>query len=434
MAFLILKSLLVQMAGVGIDMRNNEVSLAGMPVEGPRTFNYFFYINPGKMRKTAEFNKVDFQETLQRSIRQAVKSEDDFYVRPASGPKGSFALEVGKPQSLWLEVTTGSLPRGSGLQMPVGIDLKGKPVRVDYGNPITPHAMVAGMPGSGKSNNMLYLIWRLASQNTPDEVKFIFIDTGKGGRDFTHFDNLSHLAHPTVTDQDEAAKVLSWLEQEKNRRDGVANPLPHLFVFVDEATSLMLKVPSAKDTLATLIREARSANIHVVTVFHNPTKENVVNRDIPTLSAMRLVGRVGDPTAAMTALGSGGTGAHRLTGSGDILVLNPAVTDNPVRVLTPRMIEGDYEILPRGGWTDLVGQVAVQSKGAGRNPDPITPEQYAHFLGKIAECVRDKKKPPTPEWIGKQMTPMMGPSKSQRAWLDATEIYKKLRAEGWSIR
>ena len=179
MALLILRSLFVQMASVGLDGRLGEVKLAGMPSDAPRTFNYFFYIEPGKMRKTAEFWKTDFQNTLQQGIRQAIKLDGDFYVRPSSGPKGSFALEVGKPSDLWRDVFTGSLPRGVGLQIPVGIDLKGKPVRVDYANPITPHSMIAGVPGSGKTNNMLYLIWRLASQNSPEEVKFIFIDTGK---------------------------------------------------------------------------------------------------------------------------------------------------------------------------------------------------------------------------------------------------------------
>lgn len=432
MALIILRTLFQQMAEVGLDARKKQISLAGSPSEAPRTFNYFFYIAPGRMRKTVEFGKVDFQDTLQRALRQATRSEDEFYVRPSSGPRGSFALEVGKPHNLWLKLSTGSLPRGKELEITIGLNLGGRPTRIDYANPFTPHAMMAGIPGSGKSNNMKYLVWALANQNTPDQVRFLFIDVGKAGRDFNDLDNLSHMGHSVVTDPAEAEKVLHWLIQEKNRRDHIDNPLPHLFVFIDEATSLMEKAPGSVGMLATLIREARSSNIHIVTVFHNPTKDNTKNRDIPTLSALRLIGKVGDSAAATTALGRGGSGAERLTGSGDILCLNPAVSDEPMRVLTPKMIEGDYEVLPRGGWTSLIGTPSGTVKtGPGRHADPITPSQYAHFIGKIAECVRDKKAPPTPEWIGKQLTPMMGASKSKRAWDESKEIYLQLKREGW---
>lgn len=431
MAGIILKVLLVEMAGndlIRLDLRKNQVKLVGTPTDSPRTFNFAFQIHPKRMGAVNGFYSPRFQRTVSQGIRQATQSDGDFEVRPTTAPSGAFMVEVSKPAQLWDKVTLQSVPKGHGLIIPLGINSVRRPVQVDLSDPDTPHVLIAGKTGSGKTNNMHQMIWRLIMQNQPEAVRFVCIDAGKNGRDFRVFQNSPYLACDLVTDQHTAAQVVDWLLLEKKARNDYDNPIPHIFVFVDEATELD---KSISDKLATLTRTARSANIHILSIFHNPTKDNVGNRDIVTNSGLRMVGKVSDSTAAKVAMGVQYSGAERLTGKGDVLVLNTALSADPMRVTAPLVVEGDYEVLPRGEFVPLMDSLpAVKRTGPGRPEDEVTPSEYVRYLAHFLQCLKEDRPPVKAFSVGRSEKPYHSESKSNRGYSGAMLMVRELKKRG----
>jgi DNA segregation ATPase FtsK/SpoIIIE-like protein len=54
------------------------------------------------------------------------------------------------------------------LKSAVGLDQKRQPTLINFGNTVTPHMMIAGTTGSGKTNAEQLLVRNLAFYNAPD--------------------------------------------------------------------------------------------------------------------------------------------------------------------------------------------------------------------------------------------------------------------------
>lgn len=139
-----------------------------------------------------------------------------------------------------------------------------------------PHAVVAGVTGSGKSELLITWVTALCAAHSPDEVRFLLADF-KGG---TAFDALRALPHVTgvLTDLDGggARRALESLRAEVRRREAelaragardVLDPrsgLARLVVVVDEFAALLGDHPELQSLFTDLAARGRALGIHLV--------------------------------------------------------------------------------------------------------------------------------------------------------------------------
>ena len=163
------------------------------------------------------------------------------------------------------------------------------------------HALVAGTAGSGKSEMLLTLILSLALRYPPEEVGFLIIDF-KGDSIAGNLTGLPHLrgvimsldgtelrrslasiaaenkkrmrlfreyndSHP-----EEKKKVNNiWDYTTKYRQGKVAEPLPHLFIVVDEFAEMKKQLPDVMDQFISAAQIGRSLGIKLVLATQSPS-------------------------------------------------------------------------------------------------------------------------------------------------------------------
>lgn len=184
-----------------------------------------------------------------------------------------------------------------------------------------PHALVAGTTGSGKS--MLLQSWclALAVRNTPQSLRFVFLDF-KGGAAFNRLDRLPH-AVGSVCDLDlaHAVRALRALEGELTRRerlvaqalvgsfDMLGNPPPRLVVVIDEFHALRSQLPDGIDRLVRVASLGRSLGMHVIACTQNPLGQ--VGADMKANMSLNICLRVRDGLQSSELIGS--TAAARIS-------------------------------------------------------------------------------------------------------------------------
>ena len=102
----------------------------------------------------------------------------------------------------------------SKLTLALGKDIFGKPVTADLKT--MPHLLVAGATGAGKSVSLNTMLLSLLFSARPDEVKLLLIDPKM--LELQSYDGIPHLLRPVITDPKSAARGLSWVVQEMERR------------------------------------------------------------------------------------------------------------------------------------------------------------------------------------------------------------------------
>ncbi len=102
----------------------------------------------------------------------------------------------------------------SPLTLALGKDIAGKPVVADLAR--TPHLLVAGTTGSGKSVAINAMILSLLYKATPNEVRLILVDPKM--LELSSYEGIPHLLAPVVTDMKQAAQALTWCVGEMERR------------------------------------------------------------------------------------------------------------------------------------------------------------------------------------------------------------------------
>lgn len=343
-------------------------------ISGPRVLTLALLINPRYATKIT---------AMAEPLSMAVGLDREQTIRIGRGHRGTLILETPKPRQLWYNVPLSALPRRSGVRATLGLDTEHRPAWLDFSDPITAHCLVAGATGSGKTNAQRLLFHNLVIQNEPDELAVILIDTRKKGMGWRPFARLPHLAHPVITEEDEARRFLTWATAEIDRRAAAGRVRPRLFIGIDETQALLENEEMVKP-ISDLAAVGREFEIHLVTATQNPTAAVLGDVSIKR-NMVRLVGRVDSGDAARAAAGLGGTGAETLTGAGDMLLVLPGLTR---RLTTALLTEGDIERLPRtektprldlGQYEDIERVSNVVSMG-GRRPDPLEAEHVYHAL------------------------------------------------------
>ncbi len=210
-------------------------------------------------------------------------------------------------------------PRPAPCSALLGLDGDGSPLLVRLPSPDVAHILVAGTTGSGKTALVRSMLVSLAHLNPPRALRMVLLDPK--GRGFRGLDAFPHLLEPPVVGADEAVPVLERLVQEMERRDGLHQSEPRLVVALDELADLMLVGGrDAEAALTRLVQRGREAGIHLIACTQKPTVA-AVGSLIKSNFPVRLVGAVASPEDAKVAAGIAGTGAERLLGRGDFLLV-----------------------------------------------------------------------------------------------------------------
>ncbi len=272
----------------------------------------------------------------------------------------------------------------------LGLDQEGTPLLLRLPSPNVAHVLLAGTTGSGKTVLARTIIASLALHNSQRQLQLVLIDPK--GRGFLPFAKLPHLLGPVLTQTDQILPLLQRLVTEMERRDAEQRSDPHLVVVIDELADLLQA--AGRETEAALTRLAqrgREAGIHLIACTQKPTAA-VIGSLVKSNFPVRLVGSVSSPEDAKVATGLAATGAERLLGQGDFLVVTKGqvtrmqaayLPRDEVPELVARLREGSGPLLlaatgTEGRARDLAGQL-----GQAVRKTPLAPGQIKARLQRI---------------------------------------------------
>jgi DNA segregation ATPase FtsK/SpoIIIE, S-DNA-T family len=234
---------------------------------------------------------------------------DVIEVEVARDRKGSISLSQ-------LCETMGRVPSATAV---LGLDGGGQPLLLRLSSPSVAHVLICGTTGSGKTALLRTMLVSLARFNRPSELGLIMIDPKRRGA--TALAGLPHLLRPAAGTADEAAGLLAQLVREMERRDANGFSRPRIVIAIDELADLLQTgAGEVQAPLTRLLQRGREAGIHVLACTQKPSAEvlsGVIRANFPT----RLVGKVTSASDARIASGIAGTGAEKLSGCGEFLLI-----------------------------------------------------------------------------------------------------------------
>lgn len=316
---------------------------------GPTVTQYELEVKSGtKMSKVSGLNK---------ELALALAAKDVRILAPIPG-KSTIGVEIPnkKIQPVCVREILEAVPdkmKDSKLLVALGKDIMGKPKFCEINK--TPHLLVAGSTGSGKSVCINSFIVSILMHAKPEEVKLVLVDPKKV--EFSMYNGIPHLLTPVVTDPRKANIALKKIVVEMDRRyevfanTGTKNfesynqyvekmnvsrsegdkirPLPYIVVIIDELADLMLvAAKEVEDSIMRITQMARAAGIHLIVATQRPSTDvitGVVKSNIPA----RISFSVSSSIDSRTILDL--TGAEKLLGKGDMLY-KPQDDNTPTRI------------------------------------------------------------------------------------------------------
>ena len=206
----------------------------------------------------------------------------------------------------------------------LGLDAEGVPLLLRLSSPDVAHCLVAGTTGSGKTELTRTMLASLVMHQKPRDLQIAIFDPK--AHSFSAFARMPHLLCPIVSSSEETVARIRALVSEMERRDQSQVTRPHVVVVIDELADLIQSCGKDLEGLLTrLLQRGRSAGISVVARTQKPSAA-AVSTLIRANFPVRLVGRVTSANDALVAAGVGGTGAEKLAGRGDFLLVTGAQT------------------------------------------------------------------------------------------------------------
>ena len=309
---------------------------------GPTVTQYEIEIKAG--------TKVSKLLSIQREIALALAARDVRIEAPIPG-KSTIGIELPNQvnSSVSFKEVLSKMPdvtEKNLLAVGLGKDIMGKVKWMEINT--TPHLLVAGATGSGKSVCMNCIITSILMRTKPDQVKLVMVDPKKV--ELSMYNGVPHLLCPVVTDPKKASVALKNIVVEMEKRYDIFektknknikgynefcenNPeypkMPYIVVIIDELADLMLvAAKEVEDSIMRITQMARAAGIHLIVATQRPSTDvitGVVKANIPS----RISFAVSSSIDSRTILDS--TGAEKLLGKGDMLFL-PMGENSPVRI------------------------------------------------------------------------------------------------------
>ncbi|WP_438302204.1 DNA translocase FtsK [Staphylococcus pseudintermedius] len=308
-------------------------------VEGPSVTRFELSVERGV--------KVSRITALQDDIKMALAAKDIRIEAPIPGTS-LVGIEVPNPHTTKVNISSilshpAFKNAESKLTVAMGNRINNEPLLMDIAK--TPHALIAGATGSGKSVSINSILISLLYRNHPEELRLLLIDPKMV--ELAPYNGLPHLVAPVITDVKAATQSLKWAVDEMERRfklfahHHVRNisafnnkvnydqRIPKIVIVIDELADLMMMAPQdVEQSIARLAQKARACGIHMLVATQRPSVNvitGLIKANIPT----RITFMVSSSVDSRTILDSGG--AERLLGYGDMLYLGSGM-NKPIRV------------------------------------------------------------------------------------------------------
>lgn len=201
----------------------------------------------------------------------------------------------------------------------LGIEDDGTPLLLRLTAADVTHVLVAGTTGSGKTALVRTLLTTLTMFNRQSELQLILIDPK--GRGLGPLECLPHVFGDVSSTPEAAEHRLRWLVKEMERRDRENSSRPILVVAIDELADLITTGGKAVEKMLTrLAQRGREAGIHLIACTQKPTAAHI-GSSMTANFPVRLVGTVASKDEARYATGVAESGAEKLEGRGDFLLI-----------------------------------------------------------------------------------------------------------------
>ena len=293
--------------------------------------------------------KVTSVLSLSENIAMELSVEDVRILAPIPG-KPAIGVEVPnkKRDTIGFDVMMPALKaKYYKIPMVLGKTITGESIVIDVAK--TPHLLVAGTTGSGKSVCINGLICSVLFTKTPKEVRMILVDPKMV--ELSLYNGIPHLLTPVITDAKKALKAMNFVVEEMERRMALFSSigakkieeyndkivekklarvkLPYIMVIIDEFADLMLAVGKELETsIKRITAVARFCGIHLILATQRPSADvitGVIKSNIPTQIAFAVSNSMNSRIIIDQV------GAEKLLGRGDMLYNNPE-SRQPTRI------------------------------------------------------------------------------------------------------
>ncbi len=329
---------------------------------GPSVTQYELEISSG--------TKVSKILSLNREISLALAKKDVRIQAPIPG-KSTVGIELANDSvsPVGLREILDSVPenkKNSKLLVALGKNIMGNSIFCEIDK--TPHMLVAGSTGSGKSVCINCIIASILMRTKPNEVKLVLVDPKKV--ELSMYNCIPHLLIPVVTDPRKANDALKrivremedrydtfsekgvknistyneWVDKQNEGKpeEEQLNHMSYIVVIIDELADLMMVASKeVEDSIMRITQMARAAGIHLIIATQRPSTDvitGVVKANIPS----RISFAVSSSIDSRTILDQ--IGAEKLLGKGDMLFL-PMGENAPVRVQGAYVSDEDLQKL-----------------------------------------------------------------------------------------
>lgn len=348
------------LSNFGIQVEMDEISI------GPSITRYAL--------KPAEGVKLSRIVTLQSDLSLALAAHPIRIEAPIPG-KSLVGIEI--PNSTKTTVGLGSLLKSLEFQnsedpllISLGKGISGMSYFANLAK--SPHMLIAGATGSGKSVTIHAVITSLLYRNSPDNLKFIMVDPKRV--ELTLYNKIPHLLTPVITDAKKSILALKWAAKEMDRRydilqaeslqniksyhKNIVEPhikkmkskkddgekqietMPYIVIVIDELADIMQSYPrELESAIVRLAQMSRAVGIHLILSTQRPSVNvitGLIKANIPTRVALQVASQIDSRTILDMS------GAEKLLGAGDMLYLSGEMSQ-PQRIQSAYISETEVK-------------------------------------------------------------------------------------------
>lgn len=275
-------------------------------------------------------------EQVSQNIKMVLESKEIRMELPIPG-KALIGIEFANSKRsvvTFFEVFKDLRTSDSSLAVALGQTIEGKSILLNVNE--TPHLLIAGATGSGKSVSINTIIASLIMTKSPKDLRLLLIDPKFV--ELNIYENIPHLLSPIITDSARAAHDLNVIvnimesrykrmaelkvrQIEKYNLVAKAQNLehwPYIVIVIDELADLMaVSAKSVETSIQRLTQKARAAGIHLILATQRPST-NVVTGVIKANIPSRIAFSVSSGVDSKVILDH--VGAEKLIGQGDMLM------------------------------------------------------------------------------------------------------------------
>ena len=331
--------------------------------------------------------------TLQDNIALRLAAKSVRIVAPIPG-KRAVGIEVPNKERAvvaFREIIEQNIPEFKKMAVPVilGKDIQGEAQVIDLSK--TPHLLIAGSTGSGKSVCVNSLILSILYKRSPEQVKLILVDPKIV--ELKLYNDIPHLLTPVITEPKRALQSLQYCLCEMERRyallDGMgvrdiisynkrieerhiaSEKLPYIVVIIDEFADLMATTgKELESTIARLCAMSRAVGIHLVLATQRPSIDvitGLIKANIPSRIAFAVASKI-DSRIIIDQVG-----AEKLLGRGDMLfvsAVNPVPTRIQGTLVSDDEVENVVNYVKQYGFPEYIDDEIFVEDDDEENPEP----------------------------------------------------------------